>query len=194
MFKDLAKKCRSYRGYNEDRKISKEELMNLVDCVRYCPSSINNQPLKFCLVWEKDEVEKVLAQTKWAAALPELHLPFDGTHPTAFIVICQDLDIDSNIPRYQKDVGITAYAILLSATEQGLGGLMIGSFNAAGIKEALDLPDNLAPQLVVALGEPAETVVLTDVGEDGSTKYYRDENNVHYVPKRALEDIVIIAK
>ncbi|MGX8688804.1 MAG: nitroreductase family protein, partial [bacterium] len=32
---------------------------------------------------------------------------------------------------------------------------------------------------------------LTDVGEDGKTAYYRDENDVHYVPKRSLEDILI---
>ncbi len=190
MFKDLAKKCRSYRGYNEKRIISKEELMDIIDSVRLCPAYGNNQPLKFCPVWEKDEVEKVLAQTKWAAALPELDLPFDGTHPTAFIVICEDKDIDPVTERYRIDVGITAYAMVLTATDMGLGGLMIGNFNAAGIREVLSLPENLVPQLVIALGEPVETVVLTDVGEDGSTKYYRDENNVHYVPKRALEDIV----
>ncbi len=191
MIKDLIEKCRSYRGFNEDRKITKEELLDFVECARLCPSSTNTQPLKFYLSWEKDEVEKILAQTRWAAALPELDLPFDGTHPTAFIVICQDLDIDNNIPKFQKDVGFTAHAILLAAVEDGLGGLMIGNFNAGGIREVLDLPDNLSPQLVVALGEPAETVVLTEVGEDGSTKYYRDENNVHYVPKRSLEDITL---
>ena len=49
----------------------------------------------------------------------------------------------------------------------------------------------MAPLLVVAIGEPAETVVLMEVGPDGSVQYYRDENDVHYVPKRALEDILI---
>ncbi len=191
MFKDMVEKCRSYRGFDESRKITKEELMEFVDCARLCPSSANIQPLKFYLAWEKDEVEKILANTKWAAALPELHLPYDGMHPTAFVIVCQDLDISTDTNRFQKDVGFSAYAILLAAVEKGLGGLMIASFNAEGIKKALDLPDNLVPQLVVALGKPDETVVLTDVKEDGSTKYYRDENGVHYVPKRKLEEIVV---
>ena len=45
--------------------------------------------------------------------------------------------------------------------------------------------------LLVALGKPDETIVLTEVGEDGSTDYYRDENDVHYVPKRRLQDILL---
>ena len=27
--------------------------------------------------------------------------------------------------------------------------------------------------------------------DDGSTTYYRDENQVHYVPKRSLEDVLV---
>ena len=33
--------------------------------------------------------------------------------------------------------------------------------------------------------------MLTEVPENGDTNYYRDENDVHYVPKRKLEDEVI---
>ena len=34
--------------------------------------------------------------------------------------------------------------------------------------------------------------MLTDVGPDGSTKYYRDETGrIHYVPKRRLEDLLV---
>ncbi len=68
---------------------------------------------------------------------------------------------------------------------------MIGNFNARDIADALSLPENLEPMLVIAFGKPAETIILTDVGEDGNTAYYRDENDTHYVPKRALEDLLI---
>lgn len=68
---------------------------------------------------------------------------------------------------------------------------MIGNFNAGEIRDGLSMPDYLHPMLVIALGKPAETIVLTEVGEDGNTAYYRDENDVHYVPKRKLEDILI---
>ena len=84
-----------------------------------------------------------------------------------------------------------AQTMLLAAVEMGLGGCMIGNFNAGEVRKTLALPETMAPLLVVAIGEPAETVVLTEVGPDGSVQYYRDENDVHYVPKRSLEDILI---
>ena len=64
---------------------------------------------------------------------------------------------------------------------------MIGNFQAGDLKAALQLGTEIQPMLVVALGKPAEKVVLTQVGADGSTAYYRDEEDVHYVQKRSLK-------
>jgi len=44
--------------------------------------------------------------------------------------------------------------------------------------------------LIVAFGKPDEEVVLTDAA-DGKTAYYRDAEDRHYVPKRALSEIVL---
>ncbi|MCD8250034.1 MAG: nitroreductase family protein [Lachnospiraceae bacterium] len=189
--KELVLANRSYRGYDESRRITREELLEMVDCARLTASSVNHQPLKFCLVCEKEPVRKIQSYTQWAKGLRNLTLPHPGKCPTAFIVICLDVRIDPNAARYQRDVGVAAQTILLKSTEMGLGGCMIGSYNAAGVKEALALPEHLTPQLVIAIGKPAETVVLTEPGPDGSVAYYRDENDIHYVPKRALADIVL---
>jgi len=43
---------------------------------------------------------------------------------------------------------------------------------------------------VMALGKPNERVVLEDVDESGSIKYYRDEQGVHHVPKRTLKELI----
>ena len=191
MLIDLVKKNRSYRGYNENRNVTKEELLELVDCARLCPSTANAQPLRYYLAWEEEETRRIQVHTNWAKALPQLKLPHKGMCPTAFIIILQDTAVDENLSKYQKDVGITAQTMLLAATEKGLGGCMIGSFGAGSLKTELNLPDNLAPLLVVAVGEPAETVELVEIGQGESTNYYRDEKDVHYVPKRRLEDIVV---
>lgn len=191
MFKDLVLKNRSCRGYDENRVVTREELLELVDCARLAPSSVNAQPLKYYLATEKSVVEKIQPLTKWAAALPDHKLPHPGMYPPAFIVICQDLRVGESLTRYQKDVGIVAQTILLAAAEKELGGCMIGSFNAGAISSALGLAENFAPVLIVAVGKPAEQVVLTEVEGEGSTAYYRDEQDVHYVPKRKLKDIII---
>ena len=204
MLKDLVLKNRSYRGFDESVRISRETLEGFVDCARLCPSSVNKQPLKYFLAWEPEEVEKVQGLTKWARALPDMVLPHPGKRPTGFVVICQDKRIDENLNRYQKDVGIVAQTMLLAAVEQGLGGCMIGNFQAGEVinaipqkariginirtMEVIGLPEEIRPLLIVAFGKPAEEIHLVDVQEDGNTNYYRDENDVHYVPKRTLAD------
>ena len=163
MFKDIVKASRSYRGYDESYRFSREELEDFVDCARFAPSSVNAQPFRYYLAWEKEEVDR----------------------------ICQDLNLGASIPRYQKDVGIVAQTMLLAAAERGLGGCMIGNYNADSVKKELHLAENLAPVLIVAFGQPAEKIVIKEIEEGENIAYYRDENDVHYVPKRKLEDIII---
>lgn len=189
--KELIAKNRSYRGYNHERRVAREELLELVDCARLCASSVNQQPLKFYLAWEEDEVAAIQAQTAWAKGLPELTLPHPGMEPPAFVVICQDLDVSPNLKRFTRDVGIAAQSMLLAATEMGLGGCMIGSFAAAGVSRACGLGENLVPLLVVAIGEPAEKVVLDEAAPGDSVAYWRDADDTHHVPKRTLDEVAL---
>ncbi len=189
--KELITKNRSYRGYNEARKVSREELLDMVDCARLSASSQNIQPMKYYLANEKEEVEAILACTTWARDLPELHLPFPGTHPTAFIVMLLDKSINDNVQRFQTDAGINAQSILLSAAEKGLGGLIIKNFRAADLVKVLRTPEDLQPMMVLAIGEPAEKIVFDELLPGGKHLYYRTPDGVHHVPKRRLEDIVL---
>ena len=190
-FLELVAKSRSYRGYDPDRRLTREELERFVACARLAPSSVNRQPLKYYLAWEEEQAAAIQPLTGWAAALREHRLPHPGHCPPAFIVICQDTALAPETDRYLKDVGIVAQTMLLAAAEQGLGGCMIGSFPQRKLAEVLHLPEGVLPMLVVAFGKPDETVVLTDAEPDGSVTYYRDENDVHYVPKRRLEDLIL---
>ena len=190
MLLDLIKQARSVRGFREDRKVTQEELRHLVECARYTPSARNGQVLKYRLVCDPEELKAVQPLTKWGGALPELNLPFPGTCPQAFIVICQDYRLSDSPNAFQKDVGIVAQTMLLAANELGLGGCMILSFSGA-VKDVLGLEDYMKPQLLLALGEPMEDIRVVDVGPDGSTAYYRDEQNVHYVPKRTVEELIL---
>lgn len=191
MLKDLVMKNRSYRGFDEGYHFTEEQLKGYVDLTRYTASSVNAQPLKYKIVYEKEEVEAIRPLTRWARALPDMVLPHPKMHATAFIIICQDTDISPNLARYQKDIGIVAQTITLAAVEDGLGGCMIGNFTPDEVKETLNLAENLTPMLIIALGKPAEEIVIKEIENGESTKYYRDENDVHYVPKRKLKDILI---
>jgi len=76
--------------------------------------------------------------------------------------------------------------MLLAAAERGLGGCMIGNYNADSVKKELHLAENLAPVLIVAFGKPAEKIVIKEIEEGENIAYYRDENDVHYVLKRKI--------
>lgn len=66
MFKDIVKASRSYRGYDESYRFSREELEDFVDCARFAPSSVNAQPFRYYLAWENEEVDRIQKLTNWA--------------------------------------------------------------------------------------------------------------------------------
>lgn len=189
MLNDLLIKCRSFRSFDPDIKISEKELLGFIDNARISAATRNLQPLKYRIVTSAEELAVCNPELRYAASLG-IKLPPDGHEATSLIVMCHDTDVTPFTQIYLKDIGICAEVIMLSATEAGYGGCMIGSYNAEALAKALGLPENLMINLVLALGKPDETALLTDA-EDGKVKYYRDENNVHYVPKRKLEDIII---
>ena len=191
MFLDLVKQARSHRGFRQDRKVTRQELEHLVECARFTPAARNDQVLKYYLAEKPETVAAIQPLTKWAGALAELHLPRKGAEPVAYIVICLDGSLAENPAPYQRDVGIVAQTMLLAAAEMGLNGCMIGSFAAGELREKLGLPEAIKPQLLLALGEGTDRIVMTDVGEDGGTTYYRDAEDTHYVPKRTLEQLIL---
>ena len=180
----LLHRNRSYRGYDPSRVVTREELMTMVEATTLVPSGRNQQALRYRLVTEEDS-GKVLPLIRLGGALPELHLPFPGTEPRAFLVICSTVPEN---PLIDIDLGIAAQSLLLKAVEMGLNGIMIRAFDAVKLQEALALP--LKPLLVVAIGKGAEDVFLKPVNAGESLTYYR-KDGVHFVPKLKAEDLVV---
>lgn len=193
MFKDLVIKNRTYRGWDPSRKVTREELVEMIDCARLSAASVNLQPLKYHIILDEEEVAVTQKLTKLARALQHLNLPFPGTEPPAYIAILHDTSIhpDTKSIMFHKDVGITAQSITLCAAEMDLNCCMIGNFNHDELHAALGLDDLYHIQLVIAVGKGAEEIHLVDINEGDSHNYYRDENNVHYTPKRKLEDVIV---
>jgi len=185
MFKDLILKNRSYRRFYEDERISYDTLTELVDLARLSPNGANRQGLKFFLS-AGDKNEDIMSCLGWAGYLKDWGGPGPGERPAAYIVILNDRMIGGG----EADAGIAAMSILLGAAEKGLGGCMFGAVDRKKLASILNLSENMDITLVVALGKPKETVVLEEIASDGDIKYWRDENQVHHVPKRKLEDII----
>jgi nitroreductase len=187
--KELLTVNRSYRRFAEGVTITRETLEELVDLTRLTPSAANKQPLKFVLSCDEDRNARIFAHLMWAGYLPEWLGPATDERPSAYIVICADTEIDAHLK--WGDHTVAAFTILMGAAERGLGGCMVGAFQKQNLRRDIKLPERYEPMLVVALGEPIEQVVLEELGEEGSIKYWRDEDLKHHVPKRSLKDILL---
>lgn len=188
MLKDLIAKSRSYRRFDESVPVPMETLKELVELARLCPSAANRQPLKFMLFNDAETNAKILDCLAWAGYLSHWRGPAEGERPTGYILILGDTQIGKG---YEVDEGIMAQSMMLGAVEQGFGGCMLGAIQRDKLRERLDIPEHFEILLVMALGKPAETVVIDPVGEDGDIKYWRDDEDVHHVPKRSLEELII---
>jgi len=186
--RDLVLRSRSYRRFDQSAPVQVETLRKLVDLARLCPSAANMQPLKYILSCDAEKNALIFPHLGWAAYLKDWPGPQEGERPTAYIIILGDRRIRES---FGCDHGITAQTMLLGAAECGLGGCMIGSIRKPELRLALNIPEHYEILLVVALGEPKETVVLEQLGPAGDVKYWRDDQGVHHVPKRVLEEIIV---
>ena len=185
--RQLLAKNRSYRRFHEDQPLGRDTLVSLVELTRLCPSAANLQPLKYLVACSPDENAKIFPHLRWAGALKDWPGPAEGERPAGYIVILGDTKIH---PTFSVDPGIVAQSMLLAAVEQGLGGCMIGSIDRKSLRKAMDLPERFEILLVVALGRPRETVVLEDTKDPQQIAYWRDDDGVHHVPKRPLEELL----
>lgn len=188
MIKELVKKNRTYRRFYEDVKIERETLEELIDLARLSSSGGNLQSLKYILSHDDEKNSLIFPHLRWAGYLTDWDGPEEGERPSAYIVVLGDKEISAN---HFWDHGIACQSILLGACEKGLGGCMFGASNKQALTEALHIPERYEVILVIALGKPKEVVVLEEVTDPQDIKYWRDEQGVHHVPKRKLEDIIV---
>ncbi len=188
MLKDLILKNRSYRRFYEDVPIPVDKLKEFIDMARLSASARNAQSMKY-IISNNPETNKIIFHSlAWAGYLKDWPGPAEGERPSAYIIMMNDTSLSLN---YFCDDGIAAQSILLCAVENGFGGCIIGSVMREELARLLNIDEQYRIIQVIALGKPKEKVVIEAIGPDGDIKYWRDENQVHHVPKRALEDIIM---
>ena len=176
---------RSYRGFVKEHVVHRRQLDAMIAVNTRVASSVNLQRLRFRPVVKGPEADQVNKHIRMGRGLPHLQLPFPGTEPEAFIVVCSTVPEN---PGIDIDLGISLQSMLLKAVEMGLGGLIIRNFDREPLREALALP--FEPVCVLAVGKPAERIELVPVHEGEDLGYYR-RDGIHYVPKLTAGDLTI---
>jgi nitroreductase len=123
----------------------------------------------------------------WAGYLRDWPGPDANELPSGYVIILGDTRLGT---KFDTDLGIVAQTMMLGAVENGFGGCMIASIKREELRGRLGIPDYLEILLVLALGKPVEKVVIDEM-TDGDIRYWRDENQVHHVPKRTLGDLLV---
>lgn len=187
MIRELVEKNRSYRRFHEDTPVGMGVLRELVDLARLSASAANLQPLRYILSCTLKKNNLIFPNLGWAGYLKDWPGPEAGQRPSAYIIVLGDTTITKS---FGCDHGIAGQSILLGAADKGLGGCMIASIKRNRLREALDIPKKFEILLVLALGKPLEKVKIEEVGPEEGIEYWRDEEGVHHVPKRRLDDII----
>lgn len=185
--KDLVYKTRSYRRFEESHHIELKTLEELIDLARMSASAANRQPLKYLLYNTPDFCERIFPSIAWAGYLKEWPGPVTGERPSAYIIILGDKSITES---FSVDHGIAAQTIMLGATEAGLGGCMIASIKRDLLRDELKIPERFEILLILAMGKPVEKIIVDDI-KDNDIKYWRDEKQIHHVPKRQLDELIL---
>lgn len=184
---DAIMKRRSIRKF-EQKPVSREDLIKLIDCARVAAYGANAQPLKFAVIDAKNQCDDIFPFIKWAAYLTN-GAPRENERPAAYIAILGDTSIKAS-GAFEVEAGAAVTTMMIEAVEMGLGSCWLGAIDRGEIKKALGFADNLNVVYLLALGYPKQESKITEM-KNGDVKYFLDENGVINVPKRNLQEIIV---
>ncbi len=193
---ELVTETRSTRRFKNTRRIDSEILKKLAELARLTPSSRNFQPLKYILINDRQKCADVFSCLNWAAAIAKWGGPNEEERPAGYIVVLGDQELANKEPRpgsskYSVDPGIAVQTMHLGAKAYGLGSCILASVDRDRFRELFTVDSRYEILLVLALGYPDEQIKIEPMPENGEVKYWRDEQEIHHVPKRSAEEVIL---
>ncbi len=160
---------KSVRNYVPEATVSDEQIKELLEAAMLAPSACNSRPWAFIVVQNRDKLNKI----------PTIHSHTQMlTTANCAILVCADLNLQSGISEgfFPQDCGAATQNILLQAAELGLGTCWCGIYpkedKVKDFRSLFELPSNIVPFCVIALGVSAE--------ESGSRGFY-EETKVKWI-------------
>ncbi|MDR1667849.1 MAG: nitroreductase family protein [Bacteroidales bacterium] len=160
---EAIKRRKSIRSYKAAAPVTDEQIKLLLEAAMLAPSACNMRPWEFAVIRNRELLEKITALHPYTAMLKTA---------SAAIIVLADLELKNNISEgfFPQDCGAATQNILLQAVDLGLGTCWCGVYpkedKVEAFRKLLDLPQNLVPFNVIALGVPNE--------EDGSRGFYEE--------------------
>ncbi|MBQ2252070.1 MAG: nitroreductase family protein, partial [Clostridia bacterium] len=86
MLNELFLKNRSYRRFSNKRRVKTEELRLMIESARLAASGANRQRIRYALVNDKNECDRIFSELKFAAYLKDWQGPTEEERPTAYVI------------------------------------------------------------------------------------------------------------
>lgn len=178
---------RTYRRFTR-QPVPPEVAAAIVEAARIASCGANRQTLKYLVVQSPAAVARVNGLVHWAAYLPpEQGTPAPDEQPTLFVAVLQD----EGMPGCSDtDAGIALAGMTDAAWAAGVGSCIMGAIDRPALLQFFGLTEPLRLHSMVAFGYPAHHSHLVPM-QDGSVKYYLDENRDFCVPKRSTAEVLI---
>ena len=143
---------RSIRNFF-NKEIPKEQITKILEAAMYAPSARNTQPWHFIVINRRQILDK----------LPHVHPYAEMCYEAgAAILVCGDTEIERLEGYIAVNCAAATQNILLAAHDLGLGAVWLGVYPRKERMESLsrlfNLPQNIIPISLVALGYPKEQI------------------------------------
>ena len=179
---------RTYRRFDESRKIPDEVIADMKRAAQLSSSAMNRQPLRYIYVRTPESVNKIFDITAWGSALPGGEgRPKIGERPTLFVVLLTEKELQTKYTPF--DEGLAASNLTLSAYAHGVGSCILGSVKVDKLREMLSIDESLDVSCVIGFGYPTHESHVVEATECESLKYYLDEKRDFVVPKRRIDSV-----
>jgi nitroreductase len=158
-------KRRSIRQFT-DEPVSDEQVETLLRAAMAAPSAGNEQAWAFVVIRDPERLTQCA----------DIH-PYAQMTKTAVlaVLVCGDLTREKHKAMWVQDCAAATENLLLAAANTGLGTCWCGVHprpeREEGFRSLCDLPENVIPFALIAVGAPAE--------EKGPADYY-DPDRVHH--------------
>jgi len=159
---------RSIRKY-KNKQVKIETLGEILDIARFSPSSGNLQNWHFIIVTDekkKEEIANACLEQMWMTEAP------------VYIVICNKFkkvtDMFGKLGKMYsiQNCSIIASNIMLLAKDYGLDTCWVGGFSNESIQRILSIPEDVDPEIILALGYSNEEKISEPIREELNTMVY----------------------
>lgn len=146
---NIIKGRRSIRSF-QNKEIPEEHLLAVLEAGIWAPSGSNIQPWEFILINDPTLIKKIKLLSPGLYGMPKI-----------LIVLCINKKRSERAGRQGQslaimDISMAAQNMMLMSYSLGIGSCPIASFSKSGLKELLDIPEEVDPVLMISLGYPSE--------------------------------------